>query len=355
MLETRRPRPRRPHRRSRYAASAAALLGLGVTVLAAPPVSAGPAATARPAATVPPGPGDTGSDTVTVTDGAGLAAALDAAAPGQTIRLADGTYRGNFKISRPGTAERRITLTGSPRAVLVTWNPGGGYGLHVNGASHWTIHGITVTGGQKGIMVDASDHVVIDAVTVHTLTMEGVHFRTSSSHGVLRNSTIRDTGTNGRGMGEGVYVGSANTLTDRSDHVRILDNVIGPRVGGENIDLKEGTTGGVVSGNTFLGDGLTGAHYDDSWVDVKGNGYLIENNRGHGTLQDGYQTHSQRPGWGCGTVFRANHSDLSGARGTGRYAFDITHHDPLTCPVTVTGDNTVTGGDGLVNPGVPVG
>ncbi|MGD9484915.1 right-handed parallel beta-helix repeat-containing protein [Streptomyces sp. TRM70308] len=311
----------------------------------------GPEPTPPAPTPTPSGPGDA----VTVTDGAELKAALAAAVPGRTIRLADGTYRGNFKITRPGTAERRVTLTGSPRAELVTPNAGGGYGLHVNGASHWTIHGITVTGGQKGIMVDASDHVVIDSVTVHGLTMEGVHFRNSSSHGVLRNSRIRDTGTAGNGMGEGVYVGSANTLTDRSDHVRILDNVIGPRVGGENVDIKEGTTGGVVSGNTFYGDGLTGAHYDDSWVDVKGNGYLIEGNSGHGTLQDGYQTHSQRPGWGCGTVFRANHSDLTGARGSGRYAFDITHHDPRSCPVTVAGDNTVVGGDGLVNPGIPIG
>ncbi|GHH79679.1 hypothetical protein GCM10018781_58200 [Kitasatospora indigofera] len=290
-----------------------------------------------------------------VTTAKELKAALAAAVPGQTIELADGTYLGNFSTTRPGTADQRITLTGSANAVLTT-TTGGGYGLHLDGAGYWTVRGITVTGAQKGIVVDTADHVVIDSVTVRNLTMEGVHFRNSSRYGVLKNSTVRDTGTLGDGKGEGVYVGTANTLADRSDYVQILGNVIGPRVGGENIDLKEGTTGGLVSGNTFYGDGLTNKNFDDSWVDVKGNNYVIENNKGVGTLKDGYQTHTQQPGWGCGTVFRHNTSDLGPANGTaGRYAFGITNYDPAGCPVTVAADNTVTGGDGLVNPGIPVG
>lgn len=290
---------------------------------------------------------------VDVTTAKQLQAALAAAAPGQTIRLADGTYKGNFKATTPGTAAARITLTGSPKAVLTT-TTGGGNGLHLNGAAYWTVQGVTVTGAQKGIMVDAADHVEIDGVTVHHVTMEGVHFRNSSSYGVLRNSTVRDTGSAHDGKGEGVYVGTANTLTDHSDHVRILNNVIGPDIGGENIDLKEGTTGGLVSGNTFDGNGLTDVNYDDSWVDVKGNDYVVENNSGVRTRNDGFQTHSQAAGWGCGTVFRNNRSDLTGATGPTRYAIDVTAYAPGSCPTTVTADNTVTGGRGLVNPGIPV-
>jgi hypothetical protein len=315
--------------------------------------SASPSATPTPSGS-PSGSPTGGTGTVDVSTGKQLQAALNAAVPGQTIRLADGTYTGNFTATAPGTAAARITLTGSPNAVLTT-STGGGYGLHLDGAAYWTVHGITVTGAQKGIVVDAADHVELDAVTVHHTTMEGVHFRTSSSWGVLRDSTVHDTGTAGDGKGEGVYVGTANTLTDTSDHVQITGNTIGPNIGGENVDLKEGTTGGLVSGNVFDGSGLTGRNYDDSWVDVKGNGYVIEDNTGSRTTNDGYQAHSQFPGWGCGTVFRGNRSDLTGATGTGRYAFDLTDYDALACPATVTADNTVTGGDGLVNPGVPVG
>ncbi|MGV9268271.1 right-handed parallel beta-helix repeat-containing protein [Kitasatospora sp. NPDC003701] len=329
----------------------AAALGAAALTLAPATAGAAPTAGAGSPATASGGAAGRVVDVATAKE---LQAALTAAAPGQTIRLADGTYKGNFKAATPGTAAARITLTGSSKAVLTT-PTGGGNGLYLNGAAYWTVHGLTVTGAQKGIMVDAADHVEIEAVTVHHVTMEGVHFRSSSSYGVLRDSSIHHTGTAHDGKGEGVYVGTANTLTDHSDHVRILNNVIGPDIGGENIDLKEGTTGGLVSGNTFDGNGLTGVNYDDSWVDVKGNDYVVENNSGVRTSNDGFQTHSQAAGWGCGTVFRNNRSDLTGATGPTRYAIDVTVYAPGSCPVTVTADNTVTGGRGLVNPGIPVG
>ncbi|MEU2021514.1 right-handed parallel beta-helix repeat-containing protein [Streptomyces sp. NPDC016469] len=297
--------------------------------------------------------GATDATVVRVTNGKELKAALAAAVPGQRIELADGSYSGNFKITRGGTASAPITLAGSRAAVLTT-PTGGGNGIQLTSAPYWVIQGMTVTGGQKGIMIDSSGHVVADSVEIHHTTMEGIHFRTSSSYGTVRNSFIHDTGLSGNGMGEGVYVGTANTPTDASDHVRIVDNVIGPGIGGENIDVKEGTTGGLISGNTFDGDGLTGANYDDSWVDIKGNGYTVENNRGTGTTNDGFQTHTQDPGWGCGTVFRNNTADLTGATGPTRFAIDVTNYASSDCPATVTSDNRVTGGAGLVNPGVPV-
>ncbi|MBJ7000549.1 MULTISPECIES: right-handed parallel beta-helix repeat-containing protein [Streptomyces] len=288
------------------------------------------------------------ASTVEVTTAAQLKTALANARPGATIHLADGTYKGNFNATAPATASARITLTGSAEAVLTA---SGGYGLHLNGASYWTVSGLTVTGGQKGIMIDASQGVIVDGVTVHGLAMEGVHFRDSSTDGVIRNSRIYDTGNDGGGKGEGVYVGTANTLSDNSDRVQILDNTIGPDVGGENVDVKEGTTGTRIIGNTFDGSGLTGANYDDSWVDVKGNDVLVQNNTGTRTSNDGYQTHTQQPGWGCGTVFKDNHSTLTGATGPTQLAVDVTNYG-TDCKTTVYTSNTVTGGKGLTNIGV---
>ncbi|MEV5594323.1 right-handed parallel beta-helix repeat-containing protein [Streptomyces sp. NPDC052496] len=290
--------------------------------------------------------------TLDVSTAAQLKSALAAAKAGDTIRLADGTYQGNFKATTAATTAARITLSGSAKAVL---KASGGYGLHLDGASYWTVRGITVTGGQKGIVTDAANGVVLDSVAVHGLDMEGVHFRKSSKDGVIKDSRIYDTGRDGSGMGEGVYVGSAGGTGDRSDNVQILRNTIGPGVGGENIDIKEGTTGAKIIGNTFDGSGLTGTHYDDSWADIKGNKVLVENNTGKHTRNNGYETHSQQPGWGCGTVFRDNRSDLSGASGPNRYGFHITNYDASGCPVTITGDNKVTGGRGIATPGVPVG
>lgn len=285
------------------------------------------------------------AQTIEVTTAAQLKSALTSAAPGDTIHLADGTYTGNFKTTTAASSGSRITLTGSSKAVLTA---GGGYGLHLNGASYWTVRGITVTGGQKGIMIDSAKGVVVDTVTVHGLDMEGVHFRNSSTDGVIRNSRIYDTGNDGRGMGEGVYVGTAGGTSDKSDRVEITGNTIGPDVGGENVDIKEGTTGARITGNTFDGSGLTGANFDDSWVDVKGNGVLVENNKGTATTNDGYETHTQQSGWGCGTVFRGNTSDLRGTSGDKQLAVNVTNYS-ASCRTTVYASNTVTGGKGLTN------
>ncbi|MEW2525095.1 right-handed parallel beta-helix repeat-containing protein [Streptomyces sp. NPDC047071] len=311
------------------------------SVLAAVTATGGLALTAhaRPGAT---------AGTIEVSTAAQLKAALAAASPGDTIHLADGAYSGNFTTTTAARSGARITLTGSAKAVLTA---GGGYGLHLDGASYWTVKGVTVTGGQKGIMIDSARGVVVDGVTVHGLDMEGVHFRKSSPDGVIKNSRIYDTGNDDRGMGEGVYVGSANTLSDRSDNVSILDNVIGPDVGGEAVDLKEGTRGGRVAGNTFDGRGLTGNNYDDSWIDVKGNDYVIEGNTGKNTTNNGFETHTQQSGWGCGTVFRANKSDLTGATGDKQLAINVTNQSG-SCRTTVYASNTVKGGKGLTN--VPV-
>ncbi|MFJ6660081.1 right-handed parallel beta-helix repeat-containing protein [Streptomyces sp. NPDC091377] len=303
---------------------------------------------AAPDRTPPTTPATTTATVIDVSTAAQLKSALAAVAPGDSIRLADGVYTGNFKATTPATSGARVTLTGSPGAVLTA---GGGYGLHLNGASYWTVSGLTVTGGQKGIMIDAAQGVVVDGVTVHGLDMEGVHFRKSSTDGLIRNSLIYDTGNDGRGMGEGVYVGTANTLSDRSDRVQIRNNTFGPDVGGEAIDIKEGTTGAQIVGNTFDGRGLTGANYDDSWVDVKGNDVLVEYNTGKNTTNDGFQTHSQQPGWGCGTVFRGNRSTLTGATGSTQLAINVTNNS-AGCRTTVHSSNTTTGGKGLTN--IPV-
>ncbi|MFC9270167.1 right-handed parallel beta-helix repeat-containing protein [Streptomyces zhihengii] len=302
-------------------------------------------AVAGPVLTAPAAASSASSAVIDVDTAAELKSALAAARPGDTIQLADGTYTGNFKATVDGTSASRITLTGSSRAVL---KAGGGYGLHLNGASYWTVRGVTVTGGQKGIMTDAADNVIIESVTVHGLDMEGIHFRTSSRDGVVRNSRIYDTGNDGRGMGEGIYVGSAGGTSDRSDNAQIIGNVIGPDVGGEAVDIKEGTTGARIIGNTFDGRGLTGANYDDSWVDVKGNGVLVENNTGKNTTNNGFETHTQQSGWGCGTVFRGNRSDLSGASGAKQLAVYVTNQS-AGCTTTVHASNTVTGGKGLTN------
>jgi hypothetical protein len=306
------------------------------------PSSPGPS---TPASPTPSGPG---SSTVDVSTAAQLQAALAAARPGQTIRLAPGVYDGSFIGTTPGTAAAPITVIGPRTAVLTNpagagsgpscpvptpgWDPG--YGFWLAGAPYWRLSGFTVADAKKGVVVDDSPHVTLDGLYVHHIGDEGVHFRRSSSDGVLRDSTIEHTGTVQPAYGEGVYLGSANSNwachgtaggVDRSDRVQVLDNHIGPYVAAEHIDVKEGTVDGAIRGNTFDGRGIAGQNSADSWVDVKGTGYLIQGNTGTfsapGTFANGYETHHPVAGSGCGNVWRDNVSDLGG---TGRYAVNVT-------------------------------
>lgn len=324
---------------------AAAVLSL-VTAAA----TANPANAARPLGAAP--------RTVAVSSADELARALAAAKPGDTIRLAAGTYEGDFTATADGTPAEPITLTGTADAVLSNH---GGYGLHLDGAAYWRLTGFSVRRAKKGLVLDGARHVDIDRLDVSQIDEEGVHFRRSSTDNVIRRSRVHDTGLRKPQYGEAVYVGSAksnwgtygqNGGPDRSDRNQVLDNELGPNVAAEHIDVKEGTEGGVVSGNTFDGHGISGANYADSWMDVKGNGYRIEGNTGtfdgDGALADGYQTHSVVDGYGCGNTFRANHSDLGGAPG---YAINVTdQRDCAAAPNTVYRDNTVTGaGKGLTN------
>ncbi|MEU1226080.1 hypothetical protein [Streptomyces sp. NPDC005828] len=127
-------------------------------------------------------------------------------------------------------------------------------------------------------------------------------------------------------------------------------------IAAEHIDIKEGTSNGVIRGNTFDGRGISGQNSADSWVDVKGIDYLIENNTGTfsspGTFANGYETHnpSTTPSFanGCGNVWRGNTSDLGGV---GAHAIKITSTSKCTTdPNVVHVGNTVTNAvSGLTN------
>ena len=285
---------------------------------------------------------------INVSSAAELTAALLSAQPGDVIQLADGVYVGHFVAAVSGTAAAPITLQGSRLAVLDGNNVSSGYVFHLNGVNYWHLVGFTVTNGQKGIMTDNANYNLIDDVRVYNIGYEAVHFRTFSSHNTIQNSEISDTGVTNTSYGEGVYLGSANSnwatytggLPDTSDYNQVLNNHIGPNVSAEAIDIKEGTTGGIISGNYFDAAGLSGANSADSWVDVKGNDYLISGNTGVIALLDGFQTHIQVSGWGDRNVFRGNNADVQ-ASGYG-FKIQTTGSQGTASGNVVYDDNVVT-------------
>ena len=280
--------------------------------------SSRPAAT-EPGAAPPPAPGAAPAECpagTAVSTAAELTAALAAAGPGAVIRLADGVYVGNFRATGAGTASQPITLCGGPGAVLDGGSTEDGYVLHLDQASYWTVQGFTVRNGQKGIMADETTFSLFQGLTVENTGDEAIHLRRFSSDNKVTGNTIRGAGLRKPKFGEGIYIGTAESNwcdvsacePDKSDRNEIRGNTVSDTTA-ESIDIKEGTSDGLLLENIFDGSGITEA---DSWVDVKGRGWRIEGNTGRNSPQDGFQTHEIIDGWGTENVFRRNVAEVNG-------------------------------------------
>ncbi|HEY3713840.1 MAG TPA: right-handed parallel beta-helix repeat-containing protein [Jatrophihabitantaceae bacterium] len=279
--------------------------------------SPGPSESAAASPQVPPAFSDVTCPSATTVHSAGdLSKALAAVHPGDAILLADGIYAGKFVATVSGTSAQPIFLCGGTGAVLDGGGIKAGYALHLDHASYWRLAGFTVRNAQKGVVLDASQHSVVQGLTVSDIGDEAIHVRTASSDNVVSGNTVHDTGKRRDKFGEGVYVGSAESNwckyskcgPDRSDRNLVRANHISATTA-ESVDIKEGTSSGWLVDNTFDGSSLSGA---DSWVDVKGNGWLISGNTGHHSPLDGFQTHQVVAAWGAGNLFRANTANVEG-------------------------------------------
>ena len=302
----------------------------------------------QPAVTILP----SGTRIVNVTSSAQLKDALLNARPGDEIVMANGVYSGKFVIAVNGTAAKPIILRGSRDAVLDAGDINTGYVLYLN-ASNWIIKGFTITNGLKGLMADDARDNMIDSLKVFHIGEEGIHLRKFSSNNTVQRCDIMQTGLKTADYGEGIYIGSAknnwanytNGNPDLCDSNIIMNNRIGPAITAECIDVKEGTTGGIIRYNNFDATGITGANGGDSWMDVKGNNYLIEyntgTNPGSSFFIDGYQVHCAVAGWGNNNIFR-NNSCTVNATGYG-FNIQLSGSNGITTGNKVYTNNTVTG------------
>ena len=197
---------------------------------------------------------------VHVSTAAQLTSALLDAKPGDEIIMADGVYQGKFVISATvsGTAAKPVILRGSRNVILDAGSITTGYVLYLQ-ANYWRIKGFTITNGLKGLMTDGASYNTIDSLFVHDIGEEAIHLRKFSSHNIIQNTVISNTGLKTPDYGEGIYIGSAknnwatytNGVEDRCDSNTVLKNKIGPNISAECIDIKEGTTGGLIKENYF--------------------------------------------------------------------------------------------------------
>ncbi|WP_448004669.1 right-handed parallel beta-helix repeat-containing protein [Agromyces bauzanensis] len=294
---------------------------------------ASPAPTGARAAEACPEP------TVDVASADELQSALDAAKPGDVISLAPGRYEGEFVARVDGAPDDAITLCGTADSILDGGGVEKGYVVHLDNVAHWVLQGFAVQNGQKGVMADGTTDSVIRGLTVSGVGDEAIHLRAASTDNQVIGNTISDTGLRKPKFGEGIYIGTAESNwcdisdcePDPSDRNLIEGNTISGTTS-ESVDIKEGTSDGVLRGNTFDGAALVEA---DSWVDVKGNNWTIEGNTGRNSAADGFQTHEILDGWGTGNVFSENTAELTGAGIA--FALEPERDNVVDCTNTVSG------------------
>jgi transcription elongation factor Elf1 len=315
-----------------------------------------------------------------------LQSALNNAQPGHIITLdANTTYSiancsncitnngSGFKVPAGihGTPTNPIKLKGVRSSIIASGDINSKYGLHLQGNNYWVIEGFTVTTSSKCVMLDSSSHNVINDLKIIRSGYEALHLRKFSCYNTVSNCYFDSTGLNASaassGYAEAVYIGSAksnwltysNAKVDTCDYNTITANVFGGNIKSENIDVKEGTKWGVISKNTFNGLGCNGANSADSYLDLKGDYYIVECNTGGNNgpqILDGFQTHINKVTTQDGTVYNRNFGDYNTFRGntldmtgTAGYAINVASYSGLVHNSVCTNNVAINAALGLTN------
>jgi hypothetical protein len=284
---------------------------------------------------------------VSVSTASELSTAITDAQPGDLIQLAPGTYSGSWTVSRSGTATNPIMLCGPRTAVL---NGGsltnGGAVLKFIGTSsahvqYWVAKGFTVTNRQVGVGGSYASWITVDSVQVYNLGEAAIAFQQFSTHNTWIRNYIHDTGKTTAQYGEGFYIGSynlrwVNGQPDRTDYNTISDNIIGPNIGSELIQIDEGTTGNVLTGNHLdrAGRGYAGSGASIFIIgnEVVASGNVITNVSG---TDNGVYVETILSGWGENNSFDNNTLTGSGVAGYGFQVRSTTN--TVKCTNVVTG------------------
>jgi hypothetical protein len=267
--------------------------------------------------------------------------------------LAPGTYTGSFSSGVEGAQNHPVTITSENPdnpAVFSGYSTGSGYNLQITG-DYWVISHLAFTNAQKGILLDNSNHSLITQVEVYNIGYEAVHFRDGSSYCTIEDSHIHHTGLSRPGFGEGVYVGSAESSSNyaQNTHYNTVRRVeFGPGISAEHVDVKERSIGTLIEDNVFHGAGISGVHYADSFIDIKGNDVTVRNNtfygEGNSNIVDAIQLHEIVTGWGNGHIhnntFHLSDTSVNVVAATGGTSAQAANNTRLPAGSLYTGNVT---------------
>lgn len=207
-----------------------------------------------------------------------------------------------------------------------------GYALFGNAMNYVQVEGLKIRGGQKAVMLHRSSYNRFVNCEALSCGMELVHFRIFSSFNQWIGGSIHGSGldTSQSGKCEGIYFGQAEStwgsvyagdtaggVPDTSDGNQVIGAAF-YAIDSEVVDIKEGTTGGVVRGCTMDGASISGNNDANSFVDCKGNDYLIEDNSCSNpsvNVIHAMETHINFAGYGNRNVFKNNTLTAGGKTG----------------------------------------
>lgn len=296
-------------------------------------------------------------DVVNVETAGELEDALSDAKPGHKIVLASGTYLGNFDLNVGGSQYKPIWIVAEDSSDMPILD-GGDYNNDITlsvsgtnnddpdnqGISYIYIQDIAVTNARTGIAVDQGDFITIDGVEAYDIGQAGIHIRDGSAYNIIKNSYVHDTGLYNVKYGEGIYIGSDYTKWDSNadiyepstpydpavDHTQILNNVIGPNVTAEHIDVKEGSSYTYIINNRFNAEGMNDILNGGlSYIDFKGNyaeaAYNKGDQNGNSYFENAFEINEKWDGWGYYNDIHDN-----------TLSFDDEHYNADRIEVTLT-------------------
>lgn len=219
-----------------------------------------------------------------VSAGESVQAALDAAAPGDTVELAPGTHPGSVRITRD-----HVTLRG-PRDAVLTPGPAdraraaetpadcsaGGYGVCVIGTAERPVTGVSVVGlsitgfRKSGVMGRHADGLTVSGVRATGNGEHGIG-QEFSARGVFTGNTAADNAQSGLFVGDEPAGTGTLVAGNRAEGNRIGVHV--RRVRG--VDIAGNTLTGNCAGVFVVGDETRPVAGD---LDVTGN-TIEANNR----------------------------------------------------------------------------
>ena len=183
-------------------------------------------------------------------------AAVAALQPGDELILAGGTYvlDREVLINLYGTAAQPIVIRAKAGEfpVLLQTNPGRRT-VDFDGAAYIEFRGIEINGGSQGIRMREADYITLADCEIHNTEDVAVAVNWTGTYTGLK--ILRNHIHHTKHTGEGLYLGCNNDFC-RVENSLIDGNYIhhtnGPTVTqGDGIELKEGSSGNVISNNVI--------------------------------------------------------------------------------------------------------